>query len=242
MILCLLWIVEKWRARKHPDGEKLNRTCLFMFATKSATQKIDAFLAALLFCRTCLNYFQTTSDRWSWVSDTCLQLISLQGTGYKCGQGNVCICMRCCKTLFERPSGLLCADYVSPPEGKYSLPNCCICTNIPLRWQGLGINLSILKSWYPQKSKATAWKQFRKLLRIVNLWTESLQVKWMFKNLWLTWFLWIVWQISENLNSLYFTLASYPFTVSVFSLLHPSMPVLFLQKRFSSFHISSLQS
>lgn len=50
-------------------------------------------------------------------------------------------------------------------------------------------------------------------------------------------FLWTVREISEPL-----TFASYPFTVSVFSLLHPRMPVLFLQHSFSTSQVISLTS
>lgn len=83
--------IYKNKAKKHPKGEQLNRSCLSI--SKSIMQKIDAFQATVLCFRTRLKCAERTRDRWSWVSDACLPSIPPKAKENKWGQGNVCVCV-----------------------------------------------------------------------------------------------------------------------------------------------------
>lgn len=101
------------------SGEQPNRSGLSI--SKSTMQKIDAFQATALCFRTHLKCAERTRDRWSWVSDACLPLISPKAKENKWGQGNVCVCVRddfLWSFIFYRPSALLLADDYPSPEGK----------------------------------------------------------------------------------------------------------------------------
>lgn len=94
--VCLCRMAEKWKKERKKASRTTSRQELSAYVCDSTStmQKIDAFHAAVFYCRTCRKCFQTTRDRWSWVFRSCLPLISPEGQENKLGQGNVCVCMR----------------------------------------------------------------------------------------------------------------------------------------------------